>query len=96
MINLESYNYIVKSIKEIVVINGKEYKRMEFKESFITMYEAARYFFRMKPKAKNPIKILERGAEGWKEISIENLLKKIKKNKTEKARRALKGVDEEW
>lgn len=52
MINLESYNYIVKSIKEIVVINGKEYKRMEFKESFITMYEAARYFFRMKPKVK--------------------------------------------
>lgn len=44
MINLESYNYIVESIKEIVVINGEEYKRMEFKESFITMYEAARYF----------------------------------------------------
>lgn len=69
---------------------------MEFKESFITMYEAARYFFRMKPKAKNPITILERGAEGWKEISIETLLKKIKDKKAKKARRALKGVDEKW
>lgn len=94
--NLEVYNYIIESVKEITVINGEEYKKMDFKESFITMYEAARYFFRMKPQAKNPIKILERGAEGWKEISIENLLKKIKKNKTEKAKRALKGVEEEW
>lgn len=31
MINLESYNYIVKSIKEIVVINGKEYKEWNLK-----------------------------------------------------------------
>lgn len=92
--NLESYNYIVQSVKEIIVINGEEYKNMDFKESFITMYEAARYFMRMQPKAKNPIKILERSDEGWKEISIETLLKKIKEKKTKKARRALKGMEE--
>lgn len=95
--NLENYNYMAKSYDGISIINGEKYDNLKNKEVYITEYEAVRGYLRLKVTDEN-IKLYERipNTKEWREISIEYLLKKIKKMKTRKAKRALKGVDEKW
>lgn len=95
--NLENYNYMVKSYDGIFIMEGKEYHQLKNKEVYITEYEAVRGYLRLKNIDKD-VKLYKRipNTTKWIETDIDELLKNIKKIKTKKANRTLKGVDKKW